>query len=112
MKIKHAAFTCALSYGLFGVAIAWLMMEDLIHPTKWAFASGTLIFCIVVTVFSIRMAKKKFNEGDKVIYTGKVYDFAYYSQTKGKCVLYAEEESNMQDSFCVNINKVTLRKSQ
>lgn len=47
-----------------------------------------------------------FKSGDKVRYKCQTYDFAYYSQTEGKCVLYEEGCQNMQDSFAVSIEDV------
>ena len=54
------------------------------------------------------MPNKLFNHGDKVIYTPKneVYDFGYYSNTEGKCVIYEEGEHSMQDSYAVDIDSI------
>lgn len=51
-----------------------------------------------------------FQSGDKVTYRpdGKVYDFGYYGQT-GKAVIYSEGERNMQDSFAVDPQELSLR---
>ena len=47
-----------------------------------------------------------FQEGQKVIFEGKRYDFGYYTERRGWCVLYEEGECNMQDSIAVAVNKV------
>ena len=56
--------------------------------------------------------QNKFKSGQKVIYLpeNKTYDFGYYSQTKGKCIIYIEGERNMQDSYCVKISDLTDNK--
>lgn len=48
-----------------------------------------------------------FTEGEKVKFIGKVYDFGYYSQSEGKCILYNEGERNMQDSFVADVGQVS-----
>lgn len=47
-----------------------------------------------------------FREGQKVIFEGKRYDFGYYTERRGWCVLYEEGELNMQDSIAVAVSKV------
>lgn len=51
-----------------------------------------------------------FRSGDKVVYRpeGKVYDFGYYGQT-GKAIIYNEGERNMQDSFAVDPQELSLK---
>lgn len=49
----------------------------------------------------------RFNEGQKVKFKGKTYDFGYYSAQDGYVVLYEEGERNMQDSFAVRESEVT-----
>jgi len=46
-----------------------------------------------------------FKHGEPVVYIpeNKVYDFAYYSKSEGKAVIYERGERNMQDSYAVNI---------
>jgi hypothetical protein len=46
---------------------------------------------------------KDFKYEEKVMFKGKIYDFAYYSQTPGKAVIYKEGERNMQDSIAVSV---------
>ena len=50
--------------------------------------------------------EKDYSEGEKVIYLDRVYDFGYYSATKGKVVIYEEGEKNMQDAIAVNIKEI------
>ena len=77
--------------------------------------------------FRSMKSKTKFNEGDKVewnagynsnisVLTNKPvgdmwreYDFGYYSATEGKAVLYEVGCRNMQDSICVDIDKIRLK---
>ena len=49
-----------------------------------------------------------FQSGDLVLYIpeNKIYDFGYYSQTKGKAVIYERGCCNMQDSYAVDIVKL------
>jgi len=49
-----------------------------------------------------------YKPGEKVIFIpeNKVYDFGYYSATKGKCILYKPGERNMQDSIAVNLTDI------
>ena len=57
------------------------------------------------------MKQKQFVKGDKVIYIpeNKVYDFGYMSAVKGKAIIYQEGESNMQDSFAVDLYNIKHR---
>jgi len=48
--------------------------------------------------------------GEKVIYEGTVYDFAYKSAFHSTVVLYIEGCKNMQDSIAVDAEKVTVIK--
>lgn len=57
------------------------------------------------------MINYTFNRGDKVIHAGVVFDFGYYSETEGKCIIYNEGECNMQDSYAVNISDLKLAPS-
>jgi len=49
--------------------------------------------------------ENRFTYGEKVMLVpeGEKYDFGYYSQTKGKVVIYEEGERNMQDSIVVSV---------
>lgn len=49
-----------------------------------------------------------FTPGEVVIYIpeNKEYDFAYYSASKGKAIIYETGCCNMQDSYCVDIDKL------
>jgi hypothetical protein len=51
-----------------------------------------------------------YDEGEKVIHRGKVYDFGYYSQTDGYVVIYEEGECNMQDSIAVPESEIRSAK--
>lgn len=48
-----------------------------------------------------------FKKGEKVIYTpeNKIYDFGYFSKA-GTAVIYEQGETNMQDSFAVDLDKL------
>lgn len=52
------------------------------------------------------MAIEKYTPGEKVIWQNKVFDFGYYSQSKGKVVIYEEGCKNMQDSYAVPIKDI------
>lgn len=62
----------------------------------------------------VKVVKKKneFEPGDKVVFKGETYDFGYYSQTYGKCVIYIEGCKNMQDSYAVNISAIKHKKGE
>lgn len=37
-----------------------------------------------------------------------LYEFGYYSQTRGKCVVYKQGECNMQDSYVFDVANIRL----
>ncbi|MEK6881659.1 MAG: hypothetical protein AABY22_18715 [Nanoarchaeota archaeon] len=52
--------------------------------------------------------KQKFQSGNKIIYLpeSKIYDFGYFSQKKGRCIIYLEGCRNMQDSYSIDLKKI------
>jgi hypothetical protein len=52
--------------------------------------------------------EKTFQAGEKVVFIpdGKTYDFGYYSDSPGGCVIYEEGERNMQDSYAVALGDI------
>lgn len=52
--------------------------------------------------------KRVYKDGEKVVFIpeNKVYDFGYYSNMPGWCVLYKEGERNMQDSTAVGLKDI------
>ncbi len=62
---------------------------------------------IELKIFSEVKEEKPFEQGEKVIFIpeNKVYDFGYIGAT-GKAIIYEEGESNMQDSYAVDLKKL------
>lgn len=55
------------------------------------------------------MKSQQFKSGDKILYQDReVYEFGYYSQAEGKCIVYKEGERNFQDSFCLELDQIEL----
>jgi len=50
----------------------------------------------------------KYKNPDIVVWNNQLYDFAYYSATDGLGVVYIHNCRNMQDSFCVPLDKIKL----
>lgn len=50
----------------------------------------------------------EYKREEKVIYIpeGKVYDFAYYSASEGRCIIYEEGCCNMQDGCAVSLDNI------
>lgn len=84
-----------------GLTIMFALANEIIFDCS---QGGTQVYFLKKIPKDIKLLPKPFQQGDKVIYEGKTYDFGYMGT--GKAIIYEEGCRNMQDSIAVDLDKL------